>query len=101
MQAWLTAPVVAGTRIIFDLPAVFINIIVTWLVYVGTKESRNASNIMVIIKLAIIVLVIAVGVFYIDIDNWTPFMPNGFTGVMGGVAAVNPNKNTTEGTILK
>ena len=43
---------------------------------------------MVIIKLAIIVLVIAVGVFYIDIDNWTPFMPNGFTGVMGGVAAV-------------
>jgi len=88
MQAWLTAPVVAGTRIIFDLPAVFINIIVTWLVYVGTKESRNASNIMVIIKLAIIVLVIAVGVFYIDIDNWTPFMPNGFTGVMGGVAAV-------------
>ena len=43
---------------------------------------------MVIIKLAIIALVITVGVFYIDIDNWTPFMPNGFTGVMGGVAAV-------------
>lgn len=88
LAAWTTAPVIGGLRIIFDLPAVCINIIVTWLVYVGTKESRNASNIMVIIKLAIIALVITVGVFYIDIDNWTPFMPNGFTGVMGGVAAV-------------
>ena len=43
---------------------------------------------MVVIKLLIVVLVIAVGVFYIDIDNWTPFMPNGFGGVMGGVSAV-------------
>jgi basic amino acid/polyamine antiporter, APA family len=43
---------------------------------------------MVIIKLVIIVLVIAVGVFYIDLDNWTPFLPNGFGGVMAGVSAV-------------
>lgn len=88
LTAWTTAPVIGGLKIIFDLPAVIINIIVTWLVYVGTKESRNASNIMVLVKLAIIVLVIVVGAFYIDIDNWSPFMPNGFTGVMGGVAAV-------------
>ena len=88
LSAWTSAPEIAGLKIIFDLPAVVINIIVTWLVYVGTKESRNASNIMVMIKLAIIVLVIVVGAFYIDIDNWSPFMPNGFTGVMGGVAAV-------------
>jgi amino acid transporter len=40
------------------------------------------------VKLAIIVLVIVVGAFYVDIDNWSPFMPNGFGGVMGGVAAV-------------
>ncbi len=88
LSAWLSAPELGGVKLIFDLPAVFINIIVTWLVYVGTKESRNASNIMVMIKLAIIVLVIVVGAFYIDIDNWSPFMPNGFGGVMGGVAAV-------------
>lgn len=88
LSAWTSAPEIAGLKMIFDLPAVIINIIVTWLVYVGTKESRNASNIMVMIKLAIIVLVILVGAFYIDIDNWSPFMPNGFSGVMGGVAAV-------------
>ncbi|MDQ3112202.1 MAG: amino acid permease [Bacteroidota bacterium] len=87
-KSWTAAPIVSGLRIIFDLPAVMINIIITWLVIVGVKESKNVSNIMVIIKLAIIALVIAVGVFYVDIDNWVPFMPKGFNGVMAGVASV-------------
>lgn len=87
-DAWNTAPIIAGVRFIIDLPAVMINILVTWLVYVGTKESRNASNIMVIIKLAIILLVIIIGASYVDIDNWTPFMPNQFSGVMAGVSGV-------------
>lgn len=88
LEAWNSAPQMSGLRIIFDLPAVFINVLITWLVYVGTKESRNASNAMVIVKLAIIALVIGVGIFYVDISNWTPFMPNGFTGVMAGVSGV-------------
>ena len=87
-DAWNTAPVIAGVKFIIDLPAIMINILVTWLVYVGTKESRNASNVMVIIKLAIILLVIIVGASYVDIDNWTPFMPNQFSGVMAGVSGV-------------
>jgi APA family basic amino acid/polyamine antiporter len=86
--AWMEAPQMNGLRIIFDLPAVLINILITWLVYIGTKESRNISNAMVIIKLAIIVLIIIVGVFYIDINNWHPFMPNGFGGVMTAVSGV-------------
>ncbi len=88
LLAWTNAPQLGGLRIIFDLPAVVINIIITALVYVGVSESRNISNLMVLIKLAIIVLVIGVGAFYVDIDNWTPFMPNQFKGVMAGVAAV-------------
>lgn len=88
LSAWKNAPVLGGLKIIFDLPAVIINVLITYLVYRGAKESRNFSNIMVYIKLAIIVLVIIVGAFYVDIDNWTPFMPNGFGGVMGGVSAV-------------
>lgn len=88
LAAWQNAPVISGLKIIFDLPAVIINILITYLVYRGTKESRNFSNAMVYIKLAIILLVIIVGAFYIDIENWTPFMPNGFSGVMGGVSAV-------------
>ncbi|MES2629998.1 MAG: amino acid permease [Bacteroidota bacterium] len=88
LTAWLNAPVIGGLHIIFDLPALLINVIITWLVYVGVSESRNVSNFMVLIKLLIIILVIVVGAMYIDIDNWTPFMPNQFKGVMGGVAAV-------------
>lgn len=88
LTAWLNAPQINGLHIIFDLPAVLINVFITWLVYIGTKESRNISNAMVIIKLAIIVLIIIVGVFYIDIDNWHPFMPNGFGGVMTAVSGV-------------
>jgi basic amino acid/polyamine antiporter, APA family len=88
LMAWQNAPIIGGLKIIFDLPAFIINALITYLVYRGTKESKNFSNAMVYIKLAIIALVIFVGAFYIDIDNWTPFMPNGFSGVMGGVSAV-------------
>lgn len=87
-NAWKNAPMIGSLKVIFDMPAVVINLLITYLVYRGTKESRNISNVMVMIKLVIIVLVIIVGAFYIDIDNWTPFMPNGFKGVMGGVSAV-------------
>jgi len=58
------------------------------LVYIGIRESKTASNIMVFVKLAVILMVIVVGAFFINTDNWTPFMPNGFSGVMTGVAAV-------------
>jgi amino acid transporter len=88
LTAWLNAPKLGGLRIIFDMPAMAINTFLTALVFIGTSESRNLSNLMVIIKLTIIVLVIIVGAFHVDIENWTPFMPNGFNGVMAGVSAV-------------
>lgn len=86
--AWTTCPRIFGLPIVFDAPAVLIVALITWLVYRGIKESRNASNMMVIIKLAIILLVIAVGVFYVDTENWHPFAPNGIGGILKGVSAV-------------
>jgi basic amino acid/polyamine antiporter, APA family len=88
MLAWKGAPVFMGMRIILDLPALLINILITWLVFTGVKESRNASNIMVAVKLIVIILVIGVGFFYVDTPNFKPFMPEGFGGVMAGVSAV-------------
>jgi amino acid transporter len=84
----MSAPQIFGFHLIFDLPALFIIVLITWLVYRGMKESRNASNIMVIIKLAIILLVIGVGMFYVDTNNWSPFAPNGVSGILKGVSAV-------------
>jgi len=86
--AWKSAPNLFGFHLILDIPALFIIVLITWLVYRGMKESRNASNAMVVVKLAIILLVIAVGVFYIDTDNWSPFAPKGISGILKGVSAV-------------
>ncbi|MFT4154789.1 amino acid permease [Parafilimonas sp.] len=100
LSAWNNAPVIAGLRIIFDLPAIVINMLITYLVYRGIKESRNFSNAMVVLKLAIVLLVIIVGgymIFHNSLTtNWQPvnsqgiraFMPNGFGGVMAAVSGV-------------
>ncbi|MDQ8004889.1 MAG: amino acid permease [Pedobacter sp.] len=87
-NAWNTAPQIGGFHLVADLPALAIIIFITWLVYRGMKESRNASNAMVVVKLAVILLVLAVGVFYVDTENWNPFAPNGISGVLKGVSAV-------------
>ena len=88
LQAWKSAPVLGSLRIIFDLPALIINVLITMLVYRGINESRKTSNSMVVLKLAVIVLIIVVGAFYIDIENYKPFVPKGFDGIMQGVSAV-------------
>ncbi|WP_300570023.1 amino acid permease [Flavobacterium sp.] len=86
--AWTTAPTIGSFHLVADLPALFIIVLITALVYRGMKESRNASNFMVVVKLCIILLVIAVGMFYVDTNNWNPFAPNGVGGILKGVSAV-------------
>lgn len=86
--AWTTSPTIGSFHLVADLPALFIIVLITALVYRGMKESRNASNLMVVVKLCIILLVIAVGVFYVDTANWHPFAPKGAAGVLKGVSAV-------------
>jgi amino acid transporter len=96
LNAWNNSPQIGGLRIIFDLPALVINVLITMLVYVGVKESRNFSNVMVILKLCVVTLVIGVGAYYVNPANWAPandagvhsFMPNGFSGVMTAVSGV-------------
>lgn len=127
LNAWASAPVVGNLKIIFDLPALVINGLITWICYVGVKESKNFNNIFVLLKLFIILLVIAVGIAYINTDNWFPvsaetgessFMPTGFSGVMSAVSGVffayigfdalsvlseetkNPQKNLPRGMIF-
>lgn len=86
--AWVGAPRIGSFHLILDIPAIVMTFFISGLVYIGIKESRNASNIMVAVKLCIVLLVIAVGYFYIDGRNYTPFLPNGISGVLKGVSAV-------------
>ncbi len=71
-----------------DLPAVVIVLLVTLLLTRGVKESAKFNAIMVIIKVAVVLLFIVVGVWYVEPANWTPFMPFGFSGVATGAAVV-------------
>jgi len=87
-DAWQSAPVLGSIHVIANLPALLITVITTALIYVGIKQSRNASNLIVIVKITIILAVIAIGFFYVTPQNWTPFAPNGINGVLKGVAAV-------------
>ncbi len=87
-HAWLNAPKIGSLRIIADLPAFSIVIFITYLVYRGIYETKVAGNIMVILKIAILMLVIGVGAFYVNPENWSPFAPNGVSGVLKGVSGV-------------
>lgn len=86
--AWNMAPGFGAFKFIANLPALAIVIAITYLVYVGIRETRKATNAMVILKIAIVIGVIIIGFFYVTPANWHPFMPNGFSGVMKGVSGV-------------
>ncbi|NCT95212.1 MAG: amino acid permease [Chitinophagaceae bacterium] len=87
-DAITNAPVIGGWKLILNIPAFIIVALITWLAYVGIKESKKSTNFMVIFKIAVIIFIIVLGFFYVDTSNWDPFLPNGFGGVLAGVSAV-------------
>ncbi|KAA9331306.1 amino acid permease [Hymenobacter busanensis] len=88
-KVWNAAPALFGdVKLVCDLPAFVITALVTALVYIGIKESKTASNLLVLLKMTVVLIVIVVGAFYVKTGNWTPFAPNGVGGVLKGVSAV-------------
>ncbi len=83
-----TAPTIAGIPILVNLPAFGIVMLITWLLLRGARESTRANNIMVAVKLAVLALFIIAGLGHINPANYTPFAPNGFTGIHQGAAIV-------------
>ena len=84
-----------ATGALFNLPAVALILLLTWICYVGIRESSWVNAAMVVLKVGLIVLVIVVGWRYVDPSNWTPFVPEsqgnykyGWSGVMRGAAMV-------------
>jgi amino acid transporter len=87
-DAWTQAPVIGGYHIFMNVPACVSVVLITWLTFLGIRESKRSTNAMVVFKLAVIVFVIILGFFSVNPHNWSPFMPNGFEGVLRGVSAV-------------
>ena len=90
--ALTVGPHVAGGLI--NLPAVFIIAVVTGLLLLGTRESATLNAVLVVIKIAALVVFVAIALPKFDTANFTPFMPNGFgapfvqTGVMAAAAII-------------
>ncbi|WP_277397053.1 amino acid permease [Pseudomonas frederiksbergensis] len=72
----------------FNLPALVIMLAVTWMLSMGIKESARVNNVMVIIKIAVVLLFIAVGVRHVQPANWQPFAPFGGHGILSASALV-------------
>ncbi|QGZ60327.1 amino acid permease [Paraburkholderia acidisoli] len=79
---------VPGVTTFFNLPAFFVMMAITALLSIGVRESTRINNVMVAIKVTVVLLVIAVGVFHVTPANWHPFMPNGWSGVFGAAAVM-------------
>jgi basic amino acid/polyamine antiporter, APA family len=87
-DAIVSAPRLFGMPVVFNLPAVCIVALVTIVLYRGIRESARFNTIMVILKLMVLVFFVLVGCFYVKPENWSPFMPNGWSGVQAGAAIV-------------
>ena len=109
------APYAGG---IVNLPAMLIIALVTWINIMGVRQSSSVNNVIVAIKLAVVLLFIVLGFSNVNPDNWHPFMPYGWNGVLSGASVIffayigfdavstaaeevkNPQKDLPRGIIL-
>ncbi|MDQ0674662.1 APA family basic amino acid/polyamine antiporter [Pseudarthrobacter siccitolerans] len=88
MPAWMTSTVDEGKGGIVNIPAILVCLLVTWILSRGTKAFGRFELVAVAIKVILILFIIGLGVFYIDTNNYNPFMPSGFGPVVAGSATV-------------
>nr|BBH85740.1 amino acid permease [Thermosporothrix sp. COM3] len=77
-----------GPGRVVDLFAILFCLFTAWLLTRGIKESARFNTVAVIIKLTVVVVIIVIGAFFVKPENWHPFAPFGFSGIMGGAALV-------------
>ncbi len=113
-----TAPQIAGIPVLVNVPAFLIVMAITWLLYIGVRESATANKWMVVVKLVVLAIFVVLGAMNINPDNYTPFAPNGWRGIHQGAAIVffayigfdaistaaeetkNPQRNMPRGILL-
>ena len=80
------APRLGDLVVAFNLPAALITTVITVVLILGIKHSARVNLVMVVLKLALVLLFVGVGVFFIKPANYVPFAPNGFSGIWVGAS---------------
>jgi APA family basic amino acid/polyamine antiporter len=88
LPVWMTAAPDAAAGALLNLPAILIVLGIMVLLVIGVRESARFNAVMVTIKLAAVAFFIVMGASYVKPENWSPFMPYGWAGVMTGAAVV-------------
>ena len=88
LPTWMSAAPAAAPGAVINLPAVVIVLLIMILLVVGVRESARFNAAMVAVKVAAVLFFIVAGVWYVEPENWTPFMPYQWAGVMTGAAVV-------------
>ncbi|MBZ0188436.1 MAG: amino acid permease, partial [Candidatus Obscuribacterales bacterium] len=81
-------PVIFGSQFALNVPAFAIVIAITWILVIGIQESSLVNTVAVVIKVAVVIFFIVFGAGFVQPQNWVPFAPGGFAGIMGGAAIV-------------
>ncbi len=90
------------TGALINFPAVFISLLLTYILYIGIKESSRFNNLMVVIKVGVLLALVGYGIWYffghreLVLANWTPFIPantgdfgdHGWSGIFRGAGAI-------------
>ena len=88
----LAAPQIFGVEIGFNLPAFLIALVITAILVVGIQESARFNAVIVIVKVAVVLFVIGLGITYVNKANWgsdwATFAPFGFSGIGAGAAYI-------------
>ena len=88
----VNAPRIFGMEIGFNLPAFVIALVITAILVVGIRESARFNATIVVIKLAVVLFVIGLGIRYVSASNWGgdwhTFAPFGFSGIGTGAAYI-------------
>jgi APA family basic amino acid/polyamine antiporter len=80
-----TGPYDGGT---FNLLACLVSLVVTWLLVIGTSKSAKVNAVLVSIKVAALIVFIAISIPAVQTDNFEPFFPTGWGSPMGGVGVL-------------
>ncbi len=88
LPVWMSAAPTAAEGAVVNLPAICIVLVITGILVIGVRESARFNAVMVSIKLVAILFFIAVGSMYVKPQNWSPFAPYGWPGIMAAAAVV-------------